>query len=75
MFREFLKYKEKINKKRNIDDYTKELIKKVKKENSKLFDEIDEQFEKNDNKIKFIDSILSKYPYNSFEKNKNEKKF
>ena len=74
-FQEFLKYKEKLDKKRIIDDYPKELIKKVKKENSKLFDEIDEQFEKNDNKIKFIDFILSKYPYNSYEKNKNEKNF
>ena len=72
---EFLKIKEKIDKLKTPDENYKELFQNVRRENSEIFDEIDRQFEENGKKIKFIEFILLKHPYKSYEKDKKERNF
>ena len=49
-----------------------ELLSRVKKTNGKIFDEIENNFNKNKGKIEFINFILENHPYKDYKKNERD---
>ena len=72
---EYMKLKKKIDELKTPEESYHQLFKKVRKENPAIFDEIDKQYEENRKNIKFIEFILTKYPYKSYENDKKERNF
>ena len=71
-YKSFLPIKEKIDSLKSSEENYNTLFLKVRQKNPEIFDEIDEQFRKHKGTIKFIDFIITKYPYKGFEKGQKE---
>ena len=71
-YKSFLPIKKKIDSLKTSEENYNTLFLKVRQTNPEIFDEIDEQFRKHRGTIKFIDFIITKYPYKGFEKGQKE---
>ena len=71
-YKSFLPIKKKIDSLKTSEENYNTLFLKVRQKNPEIFDEIDEQFRKHKGTIKFIDFIITKYPYKGFEKGQKE---
>ena len=71
-YKSFLPIKKKIDSLKTSEENYNTLFLKVRQKNPEIFDEIDEQFRKHRGTIKFIDFIITKYPYKGFEKGQKE---
>ena len=60
--------------KEDTENYN-ELLQRVREKNKKDFDELDNQFNKFHGKIEFIDYITKTHPYDTYEKDKNQRDF
>ena len=72
---DFLQVKKKIDAIKTTEDNYNTLFQKVREENPEIFDEIDREFIKHKGTIKFIEFIITKYPYKSLDQDKKEKDF
>ena len=71
-YKSFLPIKKKIDSLKTSEENYNTLFLRVRQTNPEIFDEIDEQFRKHRGTIKFIDFIITKYPYKGFEKGQKE---
>jgi hypothetical protein len=71
-YKSFLPIKKKIDSLKTSEENYNTLFLKVRQTNPEIFDEIDEQFRKHRGTNKFIDFIITKYPYKGFEKGQKE---
>ena len=69
-YKEFVTLNQKLKRYQKPDDDYRTLLAKMKETHGKIFDEIDEKFNKGGKK-KFIPFILEKYPYPDYEKDKS----
>ena len=60
--------------KKDTENYN-ELLQRVREKNKKDFDELEIQFNKFHGKIEFIDYITKTHPYDTYEKDKNQRDF
>ena len=72
---DFLQIKKKIDAMKTPEDNYNTLFQKVRNENPEIFDEIDDEFRKHRGTIKFIEFIITKYPYKNLDQDKKEKDF
>ena len=72
-YQEFIKIKNKIEELKTPQQTYNELFQKVREENPQIFDEIDKKFK--DGRNKFIEFIITKYPYKNIENDKKERDF
>jgi hypothetical protein len=72
-YQEFIKIKNKIEELKTPQQTYNELFQKVREENPQIFDEIDKKFK--DGRNKFIEFIITKYPYKNIENDKQERDF
>ena len=72
--KEFLEIYNFIKSKQTPDEEYAQLFERVKKANPGIFEQLDEQFNKNRGTIKFIEYILKNYPYKTYKKDLETKK-
>ena len=70
-YKEFIKLYEKLKKQKNPEDDFQSIFQNIKQSHGQVFEEIDEQFNKNGGNIEFINFILKKHPFKNYE---NERK-
>ena len=73
--KEFLDLYQNIQSMKKETENYNELLQRVREKNKKDFDELDNQFNKFHGKIEFIDYITKTHPYDTYEKDKNQRDF